>query len=312
MKTALLVGAIAIGGAVAGFAVERTGLVSPVSETSYVAALDEVPYFECPEEGLLGDLHRGDRVFVTGRTIDGDWVEIRAPYDTQSRVWVAAGWLTPDSSLQAVPGVDCELSEFDAAGEPVGTTTTTTGPTTTAPPSSTTSVVGVTSSSSSSTSSSTTSSSTTSATTPSDSTTPPSDSTTPPSDSTTPTLPADQQGPVVNFFQSTESDLWENASYGGCPSNPQTAAISAVVFDASGISSVQLAWNVGSSGGTLVMSEIATDVYSVTIGPFAESTLSGSDAPISLTLTARDAFSNPTVVSSGNDIPPLLHDCVVG
>jgi hypothetical protein len=299
MKTALLVGAIVIGGAGAGFAVERTGLISPVSETSYVATLDEVPYFECPEEVVLGDLYRGDRVFVTGRSADGEWVEIRAPYDTESRVWVDAGWLTPDSSLQAVPGVDCELSELDAAGEPIAVTTTTR-------PSSSTSGVGSTSSTSSATGTTATTSP------PSSTTTSTTASTTTSSTTTTTTVPADQQGPLIQSFQSTESDLWENANYGGCLTQQQTAQVSAVVSDPSGVASAQLIWNVGSSSGTVGMTEIAANVWSVTIGPFSDSTLSGSNAPIALQMTAFDTLSNSSSVSSGNQIPPLLHDCVIG
>jgi len=91
-----------------------------------------------------------------------------------------------------------------------------------------------------------------------------------------------------------------------------TATISAAVFDPSGLSSVQLSWSVGSSSGTVEMLEIASDIYSVTIGPFPADTVSGGDAPILLTLTARDAFFNPTAESSGTRIPPLLHDCVIG
>ncbi len=294
MKLALLAGAIVVGGFAAGVAVERVGLVSPVSETAVIATLDEVPYHDCPDEPPIGELRRGDRVFVTGRTADGAWAEIRAPYDTASRVWLRSRWMVTDEDLLAV-GVAvpvCIYNDKEPADEGPTTTTTT-------PPSSTTSVVGSTSSTSSTTSSGTSATSTTTSSTATTST------------STTTTLPADQEGPVIGLFQSTESDLWENGVY--CGAQQQTAAISAVVSDPSGVASVQLTWSVGSSSGMIVVPRIADPgIYSVTIGPFADTTLSGGNAPIALQMTALDTLSNSTSVSSGNDIPPVLHDCVDG
>lgn len=114
----------------------------------------------------------------------------------------------------------------------------------------------------------------------------------------------------MQYLQSTETELWENASYGGCPSQQQTAVVSAIVLDPSGIALVQLSWSVGSSNGTVGVPLVGSPgVYSVTIGPFADSTLSGGDAWISLQMTAYDTLSNSASVSSSSLI--LLNDCVI-
>ena len=292
MKAALLVGAIVIGGVATGFALERAGAVSLVTEGSVVAHLDEVPYSTCPDEPALGTLHRGDRVFVTGRTADGAWSEIRAPYHTDSRVWVLSQWLFPDTELVAAAIVIPLCTGDDEPANGVHDSTTTTSLPDDAP------------TPSSSTSSTTTSTSSTSTSTTSSSTTTSSTTTT-----TSTTLPADSEGPTINFFQSSEADVWENGVY--CGAQQQTTAVSAVVFDPSGVTSVQLSWTVGTSSGSVGMSPIAQDVYSVTIGPFDEDTVSGGNASISLMLTATDAHANEASSTSGTRIPPLLHDCVV-
>jgi len=291
MKAALLFGAILIGGVAAGVVAERAGLISLVSDASIVAQLDEVPYHVCPDQAPVGNLHRGDRVYVTGITEDGLWAQVRAPYDTESRVFVRVRWVFPDTSIVGSTIVIPLCAGDDDAGGPPddpGSTTTTTTPLPDDAP---------TSSSTSSSSSSTTTSSTTTST---------STSTT-----TTTTLPADSEGPTVNSFQSSEDHVWENAAYGGCPSQVQTFAVSAVVFDPSAIGSVQLSWSVGAANGNTSVPLVAPDIYSVTVGPFAESTLSGgSDEWISLQLTAFDGIGNPTSVSSSSFT--LLHDCVLG
>jgi len=326
MKSALVVGMIVIGGVGAGLVVERAGLVSPISETSIVATLDEVPYYGCPEQSFGGNLHRGDRVFATGKTETGDWVEIRAPFDLASRVWVEARWLNPDSGLEVLPEADCEGLEFEVAA---ATTTTITAPsssatssttTTITPPSSaattttavatTTTAVATTTTAAATTTTAAATTTTAAAITTTAATTTTTSTTTTTTSTTAP--PADQEGPTVILFQSTEDELWEDANYGGCPSQQRTAVVSAAVFDPSGISSVQLSWSVGSSSGIVEMLESASDIYSVTIGLFPANTISGADAPILLTLTARDTLFNPTAVSSGTRIPPLLHDCVIG
>jgi hypothetical protein len=80
-----------------------------------------------------------------------------------------------------------------------------------------------------------------------------------------------------------------------------------MVFDSSGIGSVQLSWSVGTASGNTSVPLLAPDFYSVAIGPFSASTLSGGDAPIALTLTALDTASNQTSVSSSSLV--RLFDC---
>ncbi len=122
---------------------------------------------------------------------------------------------------------------------------------------------------------------------------------------------SDQDGPQIQLLQSTESDLWENANYGGCPTNPQTAQISAVVSDPSGLASVDLELRIGDLGWSAQMAEIAEHVYSVEIGPFHEDTLAigGGTAIISVSVIATDSLGNGRRDTS--DTLVVLHDCAI-
>jgi hypothetical protein len=236
MKFALVFGAILLGGAAVGVVVERTGLYSPLGEPVVAGSVEEVPFHLCPGDGVVGVFHGGDRVLITGRSGDGGWLEVRAPFDTGTRVWVETEFVIPDSDVSGVPTSTCEEPVVAA---PASTTTTTEPPsttttTTTEPPPTTT----------------------TTTTQP-----PPTTTTTTTEPPPPPPPPADTEGPTISFFQANEDEIWENASYGNCNSSqPRTVQVGAVVVDESGIDSVRVHWGVGTSFGSTAAVELAEAV----------------------------------------------------
>lgn len=131
-------GAVSFGGDPVGAAVPEGG----------------VTYFACPTTGAVGELHHGDRVYLTGQDESGDWVQVRSPQASTSRVWIRGEFVDPDEQVD-LPVATCssdvgELVLADGTAAAVTTTTTTTEPvdeepdepedttTTTAGPSSTT------------------------------------------------------------------------------------------------------------------------------------------------------------------------------
>jgi hypothetical protein len=70
-------------------------------------------YHACPEDRVAGELSRGDRIFLTGRTEDGAWVELRAPTDGDQRVWMPAAWVVPDEELGTLGVVEPDCAPVD-------------------------------------------------------------------------------------------------------------------------------------------------------------------------------------------------------
>ena len=127
--TQALVVAVVVTGGVLGVALQQGGVFGGGDETIEVA-LDAVPVTDCPDGSDVGDLHRGDRVFATGRDESGDWVEVRDPAGLSGRVWLRAQYLLPDADLSALDVHECAVAE--------AAVTTTTGPTGSLPPNVTT------------------------------------------------------------------------------------------------------------------------------------------------------------------------------
>lgn len=289
VKAALFVGAaVIVGGAAVGVAADQTGALSPLPEPSVSAHLDEVPYLECPDGDRLGELHRGDRVFATGRTDDLAWLEVRAPYDVATGVWVEAAWLTPDADLDALPVVSCQT---DTAPAPTTTTTTRPlAPSTTLAGATTSTTIGPTSTTNAPTS--TTNAPTTTSTT---------------ATTTTTTTVPDTTGPTISNLASEEAQIWEEANYGGCPTQVHTTIISASVSDPSGVGTVILGWEVGSASGSTPMGHVGS-IYTAELGPFDDTTVS-ADEPIYLSVTAHDTVGNPTMVDSIDLV--VLRNCTI-
>jgi len=284
VKFAAIIGSIVIGGAAIGIGLERAELFSPIGEPQAAAGFNEVSYSLCPGVSELGTFHGGDRVFITGINDDGAWLEVRAPFDTDARVWVETDQIIEDSSLEDLPLVDCDLAV--ATGPEVSDTTTTT----TAEPSTTT--VG---------------STTTIAAPPTTDTTeaPPTTETTEPPP---PPPPSDDEGPRIDFFQADEDEIWEDGP--SCAGQQMTVQVGGVVVDdGSDVDAVWIDWEVGLSFGTAPALELAAHVYFAEIGPFPDSTITGADASISLSLFAYDIHQNESSVTSDSLV--VLRDCVI-
>lgn len=112
-------------GAAAGVALEKGGALDPVGEPKgkvTVTRDDQVPVFACPGDVIaITTLSRGDRVLATGRTRDGDFLEIRSPLDLAAAAWIASDVMVGDDGSTAaddLPTATCDR-------EPIPTTTST-------------------------------------------------------------------------------------------------------------------------------------------------------------------------------------------
>lgn len=255
-----IVGALLVG--VVGYAMGRAGAVDIREDRAVEVPDGTLPYFSCPGLTQLGELHRGDRVLVTGRDLSGRWAEIRSPQELTERAWVRLGLLDLDetATLQVRDCIDPVTGEIaPPPTEPEETTTTTESTTTTTE--STTTVPEETTTTTESTT--TTSTSTTTTTVP---------------ETTTTTTPA-PLAPVVGAVSRTPTNITEQGT--ACP-GPFTSAISAPVQNATGAT---LVWSVGSRNGSLPMNVTGGNA-SATLGPFAQDTINGPQAQIQVTVRA--------------------------
>ncbi len=141
-RFALLAGSVAAVGAVAGFGFGAGGAFGGGSsgEGGLPLAADAAVYYSCSDEvasGVaIGELHRGDTVWVIGRS-SGEWLVIRDPRQLTSPAWMPRASLDEVGATADLPEVTCERAANAAATPPSDTTTapdqTTTLPDTTAP-----------------------------------------------------------------------------------------------------------------------------------------------------------------------------------
>lgn len=94
----VLVLAALAGGGLIGVALGASGAIDLIGEPVAVApATASASYYDCPAGTSLGLLHRGDRVFLTGRDGSGDWIEVRSPRHLDDRVWMRAAHVEADA-----------------------------------------------------------------------------------------------------------------------------------------------------------------------------------------------------------------------
>lgn len=74
---------------------------------SAVIVAAPVAYHQCPEVGPLGNLHGGDRVYATARDESSRWLEIRAPFALEARVWVEREAVDADRTFADLPVQPC-------------------------------------------------------------------------------------------------------------------------------------------------------------------------------------------------------------
>lgn len=114
--TGAVVATVAVAGAV-GVAIGAAG----GDESSLPAQRDRVALHGCPGEAEVDELRTGDRIFLTGRSADGEWLELRDPYDPVVRRWVRTAAVDSDQSVDALAVVEeCDGAPTDSEGPMVG------------------------------------------------------------------------------------------------------------------------------------------------------------------------------------------------
>jgi hypothetical protein len=197
-------------------------------------------------------------VYLTGRTEDGAWLELRAPSDPGARVWVEAAVVDPDGGVDDLEVHDCDLAGQQLA-RPGQTTTTVTS--TTLPGETTTTEPG----------------DTTTTTEPTTSTTKPTTTTTKP---TTTTTEPDTKAPSVSGLAADINDIY--TSDGNCGPTAHSTPVSATVLDNKGLASVTLSWSFPGKNGTVSGSKPMTlsgGKYRATFGPFPYGTIAVNGHP---------------------------------
>lgn len=265
-----------------GFGIGRSDGIDLVGESTTVAARGgaTAPYSVCPGEAPLDDLHQGDRVYLTGRSDDGSWLELRSPASSEERVWVPAAVVGADAGTDDLPVHDCRTAGDQLA---LPGQTTTTLPPTTQPGDTTTTA--------------TTQPGDTTTTTVGSPTTVPSTSTTKPP--TTTTTSPDTTPPAISNLVADNNTIYTDD--GVCGPTSHSTPVSATVTDDRGISSVRLEWSFPGQSGTVAGSTAMTlsgGKYRGRFGPFPYGTLPG-DGSVDVTwrVSAVDTSGNPRVVS---------------
>jgi len=274
LRGAGLLGAVALVGAGAGVGLATAGTLDIVGDGSVLANADRVSFHDCPAGTPLGDFQRGDRVLVTARDAEGQWVEVRSPRDLGARVWVQASYVTPDENLEGVPVGECIGVDAAAPDEP---TTTTTTPATTVP-----------------------------------STAPPGSTGDGTRDDGEPgdgggggSGGSDAQGPAIGAIAALPGSIEENGS--NLPCDPTMSSISVPVTDPSGVDSVTISWEVPAQRGSKPMA-VSGNTATASVGDFPDNTIApGTRAFVALTVTARDRVGNESARSSTNSLE--LVDC---
>lgn len=273
---AALVGGAAVTGVVVGAGLGLTGTLSVVDEPATVADAAVASYYDCPDGDALGELTRGDRVFITGRDASGEWAEIRSPVSSNSRVWIRARQVLPDGDTSDLPVLGC-LEPVDAIVSAVEETTTTTEAVDTTATTGTTEPPP----------------DTTTATTEAPSTTQTTGTTAPPP-------PPDTTPPAISNAFVSPGQIWEEDGgvFGiSCPPGyPREATVSANVTDNVGVTTVSASWSdplgshstgMGQSGST----------FTTNFGGYPADTwdpdhLDPYTHAVTITIVARDAAGN--------------------
>lgn len=248
-------------------------------------------YSVCPGSPSIGSVRVGDRVLLTGRSADGEWVQMVAPRVPDARVWVPAklievagesslpvrecdrggGTAAPDGAPQDVAAVSDIEDSRGGPSEDEGTTTTardtTTSPTTASAPGTT--------------------------------------STTQPSDPGGPLGGADRSGPAMSQLRAGgevpdgQDRVFED---GGC--GPSSIPVEAVVIDPASVRSVVLHWRFDGRDGTITGSKPmyrSAGKYVAAFGPFAPRTVPGGSVIVDWWLVATDGLGNSSRADAPNN-----------
>lgn len=283
-KLALIVGGLAVAGAAGGFALGASGAVggggadgganTPPPTAVAGARADAAAYFACSDGGgtgaALGDLHRGDEVWVIGRSGE-DWLVIRNPQQLTSPAWMPTADLLPGGDTSSLPELTCSRAEDVAATVPDPTGTSTTVP-----------------------------ADTSTTTTP---TTEVSTTTTVPGTTVAPTTtPPDTTGPTVTI--STDSPFLYSEGGAGCAGYLQQLTVTVSASDPSGATIGSVSW--ATPGGSGSASSLGGGLYR--IGP-VYSTHNGI-VTMTITVQATDGVGNTTTRQTTIDFRQIADECI--
>ncbi len=289
ITTALAVTGIVLGGVGIGFVGQRVFSDNASQNGKAGRASQTVQTYRCPDQGKVGVLTSGDRVFITGQDARNDpkWLEIRNPADTSGRLWVQADGLQADATTKSLPVVTCT---HPIAGKQTATGSRSTRPNTSTTTSSTT-VPGATTT--------TKPGQTTipgATTIPDHSGTIPGHTTTVPGQVTTPP----QGAPSIDKFIANPTTITENRP-DTCPGESYSTT---VTVNASNTANATLHWNMpGNFSGTRPMSRNGT-TFTAQLGPFGPFA-SDDDGTITVWVTA----SGPGGTTSSNHFGVTFKDC---
>lgn len=273
MRTALIVAAIVIGGALTGFAVSQFTNGTDGELSGAAAVLD------CPAGDQLTSYSAGSRVYAVARTSDSAWVQVRDLSAPDQVVWVHASSVELDESIDQLPEAECPAFDDDVQAIDASTTTT-------LGVSTTTTVVG---------STTTTINGSTTTTAEDQTTTTSSGGQTTTTSQTTTTTAPDTEAPEIKQPSVSELEIWEeNSNILSCPAGtPRESEIGAIVTDNVSLASVTASWNIGGNNQQVNMSPAGDGFYSGTFGPFEYLTIPDNTTQnVTITIEAVDTSGN--------------------
>ncbi len=299
-KFPLVLAGLALAGGAVGVGVGASGALG--SATGATLRADAATVYGCSDDTTRGPavatLHRGDRVWVIGRS-GTSWLVIRHPEQLTAPAWISAASLVNSGDPTKLPELTCSTALTLAAIVPTAATTpaatatgvTTATPTGTAVPTAPTSTSPTTSSSSTSKSSTSSLSSTS-----------PTSSSSSSSSSTTSTPPPDTTGPTLTL--TTDSGFLYSEGGVTCTAYKQQVTAAVTASDPSGATIDAVTWKAGTLSGSAT--KVATGSYR--IGP-VYSNHSGT-IPMTITVTAHDGKGNTSTKSTTVDFRQIAETCI--
>lgn len=303
-------GAITAGALATGVALGVTDTVSVLPEGTVETGDALAGLRPCPDLEPVATLTGGDRVFLTGRSEDGAWLQLRSPYDADDRLWIDAALVTGDEEVDGLPVASCGDVELvltlPDGSEVVVTTTTTTTPgetTTTTEPGETT------------TTASTVPGQTTQPTQPGVTTTAPPATTTPPPTTTTTTDPPDDTPPAISNFQRSLAAI--NEINGEFCTPPSTTNVSVTVTDGSSVTQVSVRYRITNAAGTttyftsgfLNMSNTSGTTWARAVGDVNQLLPGSADGVLRWEVRATDSEGNQSTQSAPGSRNVTVNNC---
>ena len=126
-STVQAVGAGVLSGALGGAALIATGVIPIPPET---VTLPTIQLLACPGQGpVLAEVSEGERLLVTGKSADGQWLEVYIGQPGIDRAWTEAPQLVLDTPADDLPVADCAAPTPGPLPSPAPTQLVTEAPT---------------------------------------------------------------------------------------------------------------------------------------------------------------------------------------